>query len=186
MQYYNYIVTLLIVTFFSCNFQKEKPTELSISSVSIIHGQINHIDTSFYQITKFETNNNKTDTTFITREIFHIEANGFLELDDITNNKFAKNYTEEKIIDETQQTLSIIHSAKNENLEIQKQIMIVDISNPSNAKVTSIFIDKIIATNSTSVQQRLFWQLDSYFQIATITTTKEFLETTKLVRITWR
>ena len=187
MKYCNYIVVPLILFSLlpSCKTQTAK-AESHISSTSIILGQINHIDTSLYQITKYETNNNIVDTTYISRDIFRVEAKPFLELADITNEKMLSKYKEEKIVDTEQSTLSIIHTALNENLEIQKQIMIVDIQDPENAKVVSIYIDKIIIDNNTSTQLRLFWQLDSYFQIATITQSKTFPEQLKLVRITWK
>lgn len=175
------------ITFFSlaCNGKKEDLNEQEISVLSIIKGQINHLDTSFYQIMKYERKDGKTDSTFLKREEVKLFTADFLSLPDLTRKGLMENYTEEKLIDNSQNTLSIISTANKDNLEIRKQIIIVPIDNLSSGKVQSIFFDRYIDKKDSSIEQKLFWQIDKFFQVGTITRKGNEPEKIRFLKVTW-
>lgn len=170
---------------FSCKEKKEPLKDPAISVISIIKGQLNQLDTSFFQLTKFETVEGKTDTTYIKREDIRALAKDFLTLPDISQNNYTDNYSEERLIDETQNTLSITAVAKDEKLEIQKQIIIVPLDKFATGSVQSIYIDRFVQVNDSSLQQKLFWEIGKYFQVGSITQKGNEPEKTHVLKVTW-
>jgi hypothetical protein len=183
----NIVIFFACISFIiiSCKNKKDKSKEPSISAISIIKGQVNHLDTSFYQIIKIESANGKNDTTFIKREEIKDLASDFLFLPDISLTGYDENYIEERLIDANQNTLSITATAKNETLEIQKQIIIIPLEELASGKVESIFIDRSVQIKDSSIQQKLFWQIDQYFQIGSIIQKGEAPETVHIIKIKW-
>lgn len=183
----NYYISVLMLAGFilaSCGGKKEK-NDGAISVLSIFQGQVNHIDTSLYQVIKYETQEGKTDTAFLKREEVRALAADFLSLPDITKNNYEENYTEERMLDESQNTLSITSTAKNEKLEIQKQIIIVPLDESSTGKVQSVYIDRWIQKKDTTIEQKLFWQIDKFFQTGNIIHTDNQPEKMKTMKVTW-
>lgn len=171
---------------YSCKDKKnEDPKELAISVISIIEGQVNHLDTSFYQLLKIETTDGKTDTSFINREKIKELASDFLLIPDISLTGYHENYSEERLIDADQNTLSITATAKNEFLEIQKQIIIIPLDELSSGKVESIFIDRSVQIKDSSIQQKLFWQIGQYFQVGSIIQKGNDPESVHVLKIKW-
>jgi hypothetical protein len=187
----NMYVLTFTVSFFliACKSKKDsktdKSTNSSISVLSIFNGQVNHIDTSLYQVTRLDTKDGKTDTTYIRREDVRELAAPFLSLPDISRKDYEENYTEERFIDETQNSLSITATAKKEGLEILKQIIIVPIDDLASGKVQSIFIDRQVQQGDSSVEQKLFWQVNKFFQVGSIIQKDANAEQTKLLKVTW-
>jgi hypothetical protein len=173
----------------SCKEKSGKPEaakDSPISALSIIRGQLKHLDTSLYQIMKFETyDRGKTDTAYIKREDIRNFAKVFLDLPDIAETSYQSNYTEERIIDETQNALTITHTAKDEKQEIQKQILIVNLEDAESGKVQSIYIDRTRAAGDSSVQQHLLWQIDRFFQATSIIQKENQPEKTHTLRLSW-
>ena len=179
-----------IITIFSiaaCNGKKEEKQEASISAISIIKGQLNKLDSSLYAFMKLERNGNRTDTTFLKREEVRAIAAPFLFLPDITSKDYYKNYTEERLIDAEQNTLNITSTLKEDKTgEIQKQIVVVGLSDVSNGQVQSIFIDRSFTSADSTVDQKLFWQIDKYFSIGSIVTKEKEPEKTYYTKVEWQ
>ncbi len=169
----------------SCNGNKEKKVEPGISAISIIKGQVNHLDTSLYQIMKYEMQDGKTDTAYLKREEVREWAASFLSLPDISKNNYSENYTEERLLDAEQNSLSITSTAKNEKMEIQKQIIIVPLDDMATGTVHSIYIDRLVQVKDSSIEQKLFWQIDKYFQIGNIIQVGSHPEKMKMLKVTW-
>jgi len=162
------ILALVAILFAACKGKKETKQEQPISSLSIIKGQLNGLDTSLYSIAKYETNNNITDTSYLKREEIRKFAAPFLSLPEIADKEYLNNYTEDRLIDAEQETLNITSAAKNENAEIQKQIIIITLADVSSGKVQSIFIDRYIPSKDSTIEQKLYWEMDKYFSITSI------------------
>src|SRR6185436_10478551 len=153
----NYLVlsALIAIFFVACKEKKEIKQDSPISALSIIKGQLNSLDTSLYEIIKYETADTITDTVYLKREEVRKFAAPFLTLPEIADKEYYKNYTEERLIDAQQETLNITSTAKNENAEIQKQIMVITLADVSSGKVQSIFIDKYITSKDSTIEQKL-------------------------------
>jgi hypothetical protein len=180
-----YSLAAILFLFAACKEEKKSSKEPAISAISIIKGQVNHLDTSFYQLMKFETREGKTDSAYIKREDVKGLAAGFLSLPDITQNDYSANYEEDRLFEAGQNTLSITATAKNDKLEIQKQIIIVPLDKFATGKVQSIYIDRSVQVNDSSIQQKLFWQVDKYFQVGNIIQTGNQPEKIHLLKVTW-
>ena len=186
MKNYLIVLTLIAILFSACKEKKEAKQEPPISVLSIIKGQLNHLDTSLYGVTKYETADNTTDTTYPRRDEIRTIAAPFLSLPEIADKNYYKNYMEEKVIDTQQETLSITIIAKNENAEIQKQIIVIALADVSNGKVQSIFIDRHMSSKDSTVEQKLFWELDQYFSIHNIIEKENQPEKTRFTKVAWQ
>jgi len=185
MKSFSILLFSFSILFISCKGKKDIPDKPEISAISIIKGQVNHLDTSFYQLMKFETKQGKTDTSYIKREEIRELAADFLSLPDITQKVFDEKYTEDHLIDDGQNSLSIISTTKNDDLELRKQIIIVPLNELATGKVKSIYFDQHIEKDNMSIDKKLFWQIDEYFQVATIIQTKNLPEQIRTVKVTW-
>src|SRR6187401_45967 len=184
----NYLIlpALIAVFFAACKEKKETEQEPPISALSIIKGQLNSLDTSLYSIMKYETTGNVTDTLYLKREDVRKFAAPFLTLPEIADKEYYENYTEERLIDAQQETLNITSTAKSENAEIQKQIMVITLADVSSGKVQSIFIDRYIPSKDSTIEQKLFWEVGKYFSIGSIIEKENQPDKTHFSKVTWQ
>ena len=184
----NYLVLSahIAIFFVACKEKKEIKQDSPISALSIIKGQLNSLDTSLYSIIKYETADNITDTVYLKREDVRKFAAPFLMLPEIADKEYYENYTEERLIDAQQETLNITSTAKNENAEIQKQIMIITLADVSSGKVQSIFIDRYIPSKDSTVEQKLFWEVGKYFSIGSIIEKENQPDKTHFTKVAWQ
>jgi len=187
MKNYLIVPALVVILLTACKEKKEAKQEPPISVLSIIKGQLNHLDSSLYGITKYETADSITDTTYLKREDIRKFAAPFLSLPEIADKNYYENYTEERFINDQQETLNITSTAKNENAEIQKQIIIViALADGSSGKVQSIFVDRYISSKDSTVEQKLFWEMDKYFSIGSIIEKENKPEKTRFTKVAWQ
>jgi len=186
MKNYLFLSVLIAVSFAGCKQKKETKQEPPISALSIIKGQLNRLDTSLYSIIKYETADNVTDTLYLKREEVRKFAAPFLMLPEIADKEYYNNYTEERLIDAQQETLNITSTAKNENAEIQKQIMVITLADVSTGKVQSIFIDRYLPSKDSTIEQKLFWEIDKYFSIGNIIEKENQPDKTHFTKVTWQ
>ena len=189
----NYLLILSVILLIACKEKKgaendklSKEKEQPLSALSVIKGQINQLDTSIYEVKKFETINNVTDSSYLTRHDIRKFAAPFLSLPEIADGNYAENYTEDKLIDVEQNTLNITSIAKNDTAEVQKQIIIISLSPTENSKVQSIFIDRYISKGDSTIEQKLFWVMDRYFSIRNIVEKKDQPEKIFTTKVTWQ
>lgn len=185
MKNYWILAPLAVILIISCKDKKNENRDLPISAISIIRGQLNKLDSSLYAFIKLEKNGNKMDTTFLKREEIRKLADPFLSLPDIAEKESYKKYDEERLIDAQQETLSITSTLKDsETAEIQKQMLIIDLSDASSGKVQSIFIETYKKLADTTIEQKLFWEIDKYFTI--LTEKGERQEKSEFVKVQWQ
>ena len=190
----NYLILLVLITILlkACKEKKEikqkQPlaAEPPISALSIIKGQVNKFDSSLYAFTKYYRNDSLSDTTYLKREDVRKFAEPFLSLPEIADNRYHEKYTEDKHVDIERNTLNITSISKSDTAEIQKQIIIVSLSPTENSKVQSIFVDRYIANRDSTIEQKLFLVLDSYFSIQNIIAKENQPEKIITTRITWQ
>jgi hypothetical protein len=184
----NYLIlpALIAVFFAACKEKKEIEQEPPISALSIIKGQLNSLDTSLYSIMKYETTGNVTDTLYLKREDVRKFAAPFLTLPEIADKEYYENYTEERLIDAQQETLNITSTAKSENAEIQKQIMVITLADDASGKVQSVFIDRYLPSKDSTVEQKLFWEIDKYFSIGSIIQKENQPDKTHFTKVAWQ
>lgn len=184
-----WLLLTLLPFAFSC---KSKPkeeasdTEPYFPIKSYIESQIAHVDTSLYTIQRIETQNNRSDTTVIPREDFKEEAKDFLEIPDITKSKWKDDYIETKLFDEALQSAVISYSPKEDDAEVRRQEVIIKPNANEGDQVKTIFIDRSFEDGSSSIQQKLLWEVNKWFRIVTITQKPNQPEQIKTVQVIWR
>jgi hypothetical protein len=176
----------LFVLASSCKNKSKAKEETPISVISIIKGQVQHLDTSLYQFTKYQKKEDHPDTSWINREEAIRLASDFLTLPDISQKNYRSDYTEERLIDAAQNILSITAIAKKEDAEIQKQIIIINLDELASGKVSSLYFDRIKQVRDTVIEQKLFWEIDKFFQEGTSILVNNQQEKTELLKVSWQ
>ena len=185
----NYLILPILITglFVACKDKKETKQEPQISALSIIRGQINKLDTSLYAFIMYDKSDLRSDTTYLKREEVRKHAEPFLSLPDITDKKNFEKYTEERLIDAQTDLLSIISTLKEEeSSEVLKQILVIDVTDVSSAKVKSIYIDRSINSSDSIIEQKLFWQIDKYFTINSAIIKENQPDKTHFTKVAWQ
>ena len=90
------------------------------------------------------------------------------------------------MLDAQQNILNITTIAKSDTTEIQKQFIIVDISPTTDNKVQSIYIDRYISKGDSTLEQKLFWEIDKSFLIRSITGKKDQPEKVHSIKVMWQ
>jgi len=183
----------LLLTFlpivFSCHSESSKEegeTEPYFPIKSYLQSQIAHVDTSLYTIQLIESQNNRSDTTIIPREEFREQAKDFLEIPDITQSKWKDDFEEKKYFDEDLQSAVITYLPKEEDAEIRRQEVIIKPTANEGDQVKTFFIDRTFEDGSSTIQQRMLWEVNKWFRITTITQKPNQPEHIKTVQVIWR
>jgi len=182
----------LLVTFlpfaFSCQTKSKEETSDSepyFPIKSYIGSQIAHVDTSLYYIRRIETQNNNSDTSVIKREDFKEQAKDFLEIPDLTQKKWKDDYTETKIFDEVLQSAIITYTSKEADAEVRRQEVIIKPHANEGDQVKTIFIDRTFEDASSTIQQKMLWEVNKWFRVVTITQKPNKPEQIKTVQVIW-
>ena len=183
-----FLLTLLPFAF-SCqnssNEEEATDTEPYFPIKSYIQSQIAHVDTSVYGIRRIETQNNRSDTTFIRREDFKEQAKDFLEIPDITKKKWKNDYKEEKTFDEGLQLATISYWPKEEDAEIRRQEVIIKPNAAEGDQVQTIYIERLFEEGSSTIQQKMLWEVNKWFRIVTITQKPNQPEQIRTLQVIW-
>jgi hypothetical protein len=184
-----YFVSLfaIIIIFSACRSKKKEPENNFIPVLSIIKGQVAHVDTSLYSIIKVVTRDTlQGDTTYIPREEFRAAATDFLAIPDLSEEKMAKRYKQEQLFDETIGRLITTYTPVNPATEeIQKQEFLVDPNITTRVNIDNIIINLVITNRDSSIQKNMLWQMDRSFQVTTILQKPGMPEKTTTVKVKW-
>jgi hypothetical protein len=148
---------------------KKEDTQKNFPVLSLIKSQVAHVDTSLYQIIRIIKIDSTADTTYLKLEEFRSAAKDFLELPDLTDKEFRKDYSENRLFDESLNRVILTYIPQKENLEIQRQEILIMPGNGGEDKVRSIIFDVQKSTPDRIVIKRMLWLVDESFQIVTIT-----------------
>lgn len=181
---------LLLALCASCKSKKKKETDADNAKffpvLSFLQSQVKEMDTSLYTITKIETINGKTDTTFIPREEFRKYAKDFLEIPDITEKKWKGDYNEATDYDTTIGRAVFIYSATDPELELQQQHVTILPTFGGNDEVKTIFLHKIINDDDSTVEKKMYWEVKNYFIITTIVQKEDNPEQVRKLQVYWK
>jgi len=180
--------TAVLLSFFSCKSKKkdEPGKEKFFPVLSFIKSQVAHIDTSLYSIRKIVyVDSTRNDTVYYRREQFRGLAADFLSIPDLSSSKYEDRFKEEKLFDETLNSVIITYQPLNpDKEEIQRQEVLIR-PDPTGDKVTTIIIDYFINNKDSSVQKRMLWQVDKSFQVSTTRQLPGQPEINSTLRVIW-
>ena len=173
---------------FACN-QKKSPdkSESFFPVMSFLQSQVADIDTSLYPIKKIVfADSLHSDTIWVKREEFRGLAKDFLDIPDISDKKYKKLYTEEKMFDESLNRVILSYKpADPDKAEIQKEEILITPNAATGDKVSSIIIDWLVANKEGSMQKKMLWLVDQSFEVTTISQKPGEPETTSTLKVTW-
>ena len=185
------ILPLVIFIFLAaCNSDKkkdeEKNTDNVTSALSFIKSQVAQIDTSLFVIKKIEIRDSlPADTTDVHRNEFKLLAKDFLELPDISLEKYKGQYTESRNYTPEINMVSLMTLPKEPSAaEIQKQELLIT-PDSEGGKMKTIIVDREWVNKDSSVIKKMIWQVDKYFQVVVIKQMAGQPETTQTIKIVW-
>lgn len=178
----------LLLILASCAAKKESGDEdkrfFPVSS--FLKSQVAMVDTTLNSIMKVVTQNGTSDTSYIQRQEFRSHARDFLALPDLSSSEFEDEYTETELFDQELKSVVLNYTPKEEGNEIQRQEVIIEPNEQTGDKVKTIYVDQVLNEGDSTVQKRLTWGVDHYFQVVTITKKDGSPEQVKIVRLSWR
>jgi hypothetical protein len=177
----------LLFIFVACNNEESgsKDKAAYFPVLSFLQGQVAHIDSSVYSITQVTKNGNHTDTAYIKREDFKNTARDFLSIPDISSKKLRKKYNESRLYDETLGKVVITYTPKDEDMEILRQDVIIQPNPETGDQVETIYIERLLSNDDSTVQKKMTWQVDKGFQVRSIIQKKNSPEKIENMAVTW-
>jgi hypothetical protein len=158
--------TILCVAI-SCK-QKNKEEEVKFFPVlDFLKAQVADIDSSVHPLMKIVKVDSIADTSFIKKDEFKTYARYFTSLPDISSENLKDEYTATEMFDETIGRVVLNYTPKNTAAEIRRQEVQIA-PDQAGDKVKALIIDRLTSKGDSTVQQRMFWQVDKRFQIVTI------------------
>lgn len=179
------IPTLLIVLI-ACK-SKEKKTDTSYFPVlTVIKGQVNHVDTSLYQIMKFTPIDSvRTDTEYIRREDFRALAKDFLEIPDITEPVYQGRFEESRILDKDLNRVLITYIPNDPSKELIQRQEVLVIPSEGIGTMDNVIVNYFSNTRDSSVEKKMLWKMNQYFQVTTIKQKPGMPETITTTKVVW-
>ncbi len=180
------LVACLLNLLASCKQKQTEQKEDFFPVLSFLKSQVADIDTSLYSIRKYViTDSLDTDTIYVPREKFREIATDFLTIPDLSEPKYKDRYQEEKIFDETLNSVLLTYTPVNPDKEqVQRQEVLIK-PDPSGDKITNIIINLSVDTKDSSVHKRMLWKVDQGFQVITTKQLAGQPETITTEKVIW-
>lgn len=161
-------IGLLLCAVISCKETEPEQKEAFFPVLSFLKSQVAQVDTSLNSIRKYVIADSlQVDTIYVPREQFREIARDFLTIPDLAESKYRDRYQEEKIFDETLNSVLLTYTPVTPGKElIQRQEILIK-PDPSGDKITNIIINLAVDNKDSSVQKRMLWKVDRGFQVTT-------------------
>ncbi len=172
----------------SGNKAGEKDQASFISVISLVRGQVAHVDTSLYSIMKVVyTDSLHSDTTYIPREKFATAAQDFLDIPDLSDIKVAKRYKQEPpIYDEMMNRVIISYLPVDpEKEEVKKQELLATPVPGAETQVNNIIITRVISNKDSFLEKKMLWKMNKSFQVVTTSQKPGKPEITTTTKVSW-
>lgn len=172
-----------------CKGKKESEESGSFPVLAIIQSQVKQVDTSLTAIKRIVTIDSTADTTYLKREEFRNLAADFLTLPDITQKNLKNRYVETRMYDNALKSVVLDYSPKDTSLEIQREIVTIDPEKGADTtagnQVKEIYISQVLRKGNSTVEKKLFWVMNSHFQVVEITQEGNGPEKVKKTEVIW-
>jgi hypothetical protein len=171
-----------------CNHQKQKQGDdvTYFPVVSFLKGQARHIDTSLYRIVKIETIDSTTTTTYIKREEFKKYAKDFLELPDISSDKWKEDYEETRMFDDALNNVILTYTTTERENTVRREDVMLEPTNASgNSEVKNIIVNTFQLEDDSTIEKNMVWYVNRRFIIVTKVQKKDQPEKIKKLEVIW-
>jgi hypothetical protein len=149
-----------------------------------LNGEIGYVDSTPLAITKYNMEGKKTDSSFISPQIFHQLAQEFLP-SELDTTFFNKEYKESSFMDETTKSLNFTYSTDNKSLVLQRVDVRATRADNGTDKISSIYEEKKEDRNDTLVIKKMYWQAKKQFQVVTMTSTHGQKALIRQLKVVW-
>ena len=82
--------------------------------------------------------------------------------------------------------LTLLPQQKMKMQKYKSKLLLLALADVSSGKVQSIFIDRYIPSKDSTVEQKLFWEIDKYFSIGSIIEKENQPEKTHFTKVVWQ
>ncbi|RYY98796.1 MAG: hypothetical protein EOO11_06940 [Chitinophagaceae bacterium] len=184
------LLPLLLLPFlFVCCKNKRKATEEEVHpfpAVAFIKGQVRSFDSSMLSFSRIEQfSDGRADTTPLTREDFRAVARPFLDLPDITQEKWRNMYTESRDFDPVTQYFVFDYVARDPDAPLQRQQVYIDPAQGDSGTVNTVIVDLYDNRKGVVVHRNLYWKAGSHFQVAEDAPGPGGKDTVHRTRVVW-
>lgn len=189
----NYFLIIVSISFLliACKNEKEKSTPPEIKEeknffpiADYIKGEISYVDSLPLRMMKYVTVNGKTDSSFLNLEDFNALAHEFLPNELIDSVAFEREFSENSFLDQTTQSLTFTYSTKNDKLALQRVDVVANRTSGFD-KVRSIYMEKSMARNDTTIQKKMYWRAKKSFEIVSISRIPNQPQSTDHLKVVW-
>ncbi len=181
------LVPFLITAFlFSCKNKELDSTKAYFSVVGYLKSEVKKIDSMPLQFTKITSEQNKTDTSVITKQEFHKYVNEFLSLPDIATPDKMDEYSEANDFDEILNNVLLMYTAKQEDEIVRNQTIMMQPDDIGNTHVKTILVTTEQSDKDSTVVKNMTWHIDKRFQIVTKTNKQGQPEKITTTVISWQ
>jgi len=149
-----------------------------------IGGQLKMIDSLQLPLSMATTVNHDTSYAVATDKQLRQWASLFQQ-PDINDPALKSQYKETNIADESGPSVTLIYTALNNMLPVQKINVFIKPDPIQNDKVTGVYIEKVFSANDTLFSQKLYWKTDKSLQVTTERKIKNRVLPAEQVKITW-
>jgi hypothetical protein len=172
----------------ACKSKKDENSDSKyFPVVSFLKGQAKNIDTSLYRIVKIETVDSNSTTTYIKREEFSHYAKDFLELPDISSDKWKEDYLETKMFDAELNNVILTYTTIDKDNEVQREDVMLEPTNTTsgNSEVKNIIVNTIQSYKDSTVEKNMVWYINKRFTIITKVQKHNQPEKIKKLEVVW-
>jgi hypothetical protein len=147
---------------------------------------VKNIDTSLYRIVKVETIDSASTTTYIKREEFQKYAKDFLDLPDISSEKWMDDYEETKMFDDVLNNVILTYTTTKPDNEVRREDVMLEPTNASgNSEVKNIIINTLQSNNDSTIEKNMVWYVNKRFTVVTKIQKSNRPEKIKKLELIW-
>jgi hypothetical protein len=180
------VLVLLIVSTAACKHKKKAENGESFFPVlSFLQSQVKNVDTSLYRIVQLEKWDTTSATTYINRSQFRSLAAPFLQIPDISADKWQDDYEESKIFDQNTGQYILSYTTLEKENEIQREDVILSPGEGGSDKVETIIIHQVKDEGDSTVIRNMVWYVDKRFTIVTKTQQGKGPEQVRTKEVVW-
>ncbi|HEU4472754.1 MAG TPA: hypothetical protein VFR58_16785 [Flavisolibacter sp.] len=182
-------ISLFLVLLLSCSSKKKKTPKDSAHYFPVLPflmSQAQQIDSAMYGFILIRTQGNRRDTMDISREDARRYANDFISIPDLRDSKHGSDYAELSTFDSVVGKVLISYTAEEQGLELNRQDVTIVPGFGQEDRIETVYLEKIIEDDDSTVEKKMLWETGKYFQIRTIVQKKNTPDRVENLKVAWK
>jgi hypothetical protein len=150
----------------------------------ILVSQVKLVDSLQLPTVAYINTNGKKDTMAVSINEFKKYAKDFTDID-FTSPAIIYQYRESSFADQSINSITLTYEAKNKTLPAQRVDVIIQPNPVADDVVKSIYIEKYETLHDTLVEKKLYWKINSNFQVISNSQFKNAHPVLQQTKISW-